>query len=213
MTSTIENSSPPSSTIPISVYPIYPRLIRISGTRNNVNASLIEPLASKLNKFDCFILDDGIENLYIWRGKSSNMFVKEECNNISHFIKDDCKGIKIIQIEQGEEDSQFWSLLGGKDAISDQQDPPLSKPVFFKLSENEPYEYITDKNLNLDDYYGLDNGYEILVVCRSNESVNLDLVKKSIDKYQTDNSYCLSKKVRACTLKEKVFVHFFEKIT
>lgn len=191
----------------------FPRLVRFSGFRNQVTSTWVDPRASSLNKDSCFILDDGKENLFYWRGKNSNMFVREECQIIISLIKERSKTYEVIQLEQGEENSSFWKLLGGKSKPAD-LNFEANAHQFIKMNiESEIYEIVKEKAeienlLNGGSCIALDTGFEIIYI-DGNESESSALLN-TIAKYKEENNRS-SWHSRPASSKDKMILHYANK--
>lgn len=94
-------------------------LIQVKGTRN-VKSIRVELSSKSLNNDDVFLLDTGGKILYLWNGKNSNRVKRAKALDLATRIKNKERGgnAKIITINSGEEDQQFWEEIGGKEEIS-----------------------------------------------------------------------------------------------
>ena len=91
-------------------------LLHIHGrTTLSTYATQVSLKASSLNTNDCFILVNPEKN-WIWLGKGATEDEKELAQNIG-------KGLNShdsIVFDEGQENDEFWSVLGGKEPYLDQ---------------------------------------------------------------------------------------------
>lgn len=159
-----------------------PRLIRVHGARNNIHCSLVPRQASSLNKNDCFVLDDAVGTLYVWKGKSANMFAKSECSDVALAISQASYGgkAKMINIQQGIESAEFWALLtNGKGDIAEADTTGVTAVArLLKLPVDSATPTTTGSAIQIEEgrtqlspgllrdsaIYALDTGFEIVVL-------------------------------------------------
>ncbi|KAL8208538.1 hypothetical protein R6Q57_007950 [Mikania cordata] len=86
-------------------------LIQISGTSvHNNKAIQVEPVATSLNSYDCFLLQSG-SSLFTWHGNQSTVEQHNIAAKIAEFLK---PGANVKFAKEGTENSTFWYALGGK---------------------------------------------------------------------------------------------------
>eukprot|EP00735_Rhodelphis_limneticus_P008798 TRINITY_DN2282_c0_g1::TRINITY_DN2282_c0_g1_i1::g.6847::m.6847 TRINITY_DN2282_c0_g1::TRINITY_DN2282_c0_g1_i1::g.6847 ORF type:complete len:944 (-),score=398.86,sp/P02640/VILI_CHICK/39.83/3e-174,sp/P02640/VILI_CHICK/32.63/2e-39,sp/P02640/VILI_CHICK/28.42/2e-32,Gelsolin/PF00626.17/1.1e-18,Gelsolin/PF00626.17/1.8e-16,Gelsolin/PF00626.17/1e-09,Gelsolin/PF00626.17/6.1e-17,Gelsolin/PF00626.17/2.5e-07,Gelsolin/PF00626.17/1.7e-10,VHP/PF02209.14/9.4e+03,VHP/PF02209.14/2.6e-14 TRINITY_DN2282_c0_g1_i1:633- len=88
-------------------------LYHVRGTNDlNTRAVQVEEKATALNSTDCFVLV-AYNKLYVWRGQFSTDTEKAYADNVAKLLQ---KGsiTEVKQLNEGEEDDEFWSALGGK---------------------------------------------------------------------------------------------------
>lgn len=183
----------------------YPRLLRFSGFRNQVTSTWADPKVKSLNKNDCFILDDGKEYLYYWRGKSANMFVRDECQNIFVMLKERSSSYNVFSIEQGEEHAMFWELLGGKDTVKDEvEDVATLSHDWIEIDvETNSYQKCEPK---IAPNVFLDTGFECCYIAGEEDPQ----VKSIIEQYKVDNQR-RAFIVRNVSMKDKIIAHYMNK--
>ena len=92
------------------------RLYKKSGER--VTRCFEVPLdSSSLNEDDAFLLDAG-NKVYTWFGESVSAFEKNKSASVAHNIKEKRLGSCDCILDVGNEDEDFWELLGGKGEIT-----------------------------------------------------------------------------------------------
>lgn len=112
------------------------RLLHVKGRWENTVSVTQVPLELKsLNDGDVFLLDSGLQ-VYQWNGKTAGVFEKRKGQEVIRQLNDQRNGrVKSTIIESGEDNADFWKLLGGKGpipaAVADDQ-KKSSKPVFVK---------------------------------------------------------------------------------
>ncbi|KAL3637230.1 Villin-3 [Castilleja foliolosa] len=86
-------------------------LIRISGTSlHNNKVVQVEPVATSLNSYDCFLLQSG-SSVFSWHGNQGTFEQQQLASKIAEFLK---PGSIIKHTKEGTESSSFWFPLGGK---------------------------------------------------------------------------------------------------
>ncbi|GFP92221.1 villin-3 [Phtheirospermum japonicum] len=86
-------------------------LIRISGTSlHNNKAVQVEPVATSLNSYDCFLLQSG-SSVFSWHGNQGTFEQQQLASKIAEFLK---PGSTVKHTKEGTESSSFWFALGGK---------------------------------------------------------------------------------------------------
>jgi hypothetical protein len=93
-------------------------LTRAAQGKRQVRANQVAVSHASLNSGDVFILDAGLK-LYQWNGKGSNKYERAKALDVVKRIKDNERGgrAEIICVDEGGEDDDFWSALGGKGRI------------------------------------------------------------------------------------------------
>lgn len=76
----------------------------------------VDLTADSLTSQDSFVLDSE-DVIYLWRGKNSNHREKFNAARLVTDLKKNRSKVKFIDINEGEEDENFWNLLGGKKEI------------------------------------------------------------------------------------------------
>lgn len=117
------------------------RLLWIKG-KKHVRIKEVPLSCSSLNKGDIFILDCGL-TLYQWNGPKSSIKEKARAAQIVRVLDSSRSGRpKIIVMEHGQEEEEFWKILGGKGRIKEPSEAPSdeewekkSDVKLFKLSD------------------------------------------------------------------------------
>lgn len=98
-----------------------PRLIQIKG-RKRIFVRRVELSISSLNEGDVFLLDTGKKGsvIYQWNGPQSNRIEKGKAMDVAKSIKDkERAGLhKVVVLESGVDDEEFWTLLTGSHSKS-----------------------------------------------------------------------------------------------
>ncbi len=102
------------------------RLIQIKG-RRHCFVRRVELSCGSLNNGDVFLLDTGKNNgniIYQWNGPDANRIEKGKGMDVAKSIKDkERSGVpKVVVLEAGADDSNFWECLGGKGSIASTED-------------------------------------------------------------------------------------------
>jgi len=145
-------------------------LYQLRGTKSvNTRAIAVDPVAPSLNSNDAFILDTD-DVAYVWYGKGANEFEKNMAKvMVKRIIGDSAKSIK--ELQEGSEPAEFWQVLGGKSAYSDQDflvEKDISARLFqcsdatgsFKVFEIHNF---TQDDLDDDDVMLLDAYHSVFV--------------------------------------------------
>ncbi|KAF5802234.1 putative villin headpiece, villin/Gelsolin, ADF-H/Gelsolin-like domain superfamily [Helianthus annuus] len=143
-------------------------LIQISGTSvHNNKAVQVEPVATSLNSYDCFLLQSG-SSLFTWHGNQSTVEQHNIAAKIAEFLK---PGANIKFAKEGTENSTFWFALGGKQGYTSKKTAPETSrdPHLFAFSFNrgkfeieEIYNFSQD-DLLTEDMLILDTHAEVFV--------------------------------------------------
>ncbi|KAI7747483.1 hypothetical protein M8C21_025899 [Ambrosia artemisiifolia] len=143
-------------------------LIQISGTSvHNNKAIQVEPVATSLNSYDCFLLQSG-SSLFTWHGNQSTVEQHNIAAKIAEFLK---PGATIKFAKEGTENSTFWFALGGKQGYTSKKSAPETgrDPHLFAFSFNrgkfeieEVYNFSQD-DLLTEDMLILDTHAEVFV--------------------------------------------------
>ena len=128
----------------------------------NTRAVQVDKTASALNSSDTFVLCDK-ERVVVWYGKHGSKDERAAAASIAEVLRgarDWC------EVEEGEEDQDFWEHLGGKteypEGVADEDDE--TAPRLFHCSnasgafETEEVLEFSQDDLQLDDVYLLDVG-------------------------------------------------------
>jgi len=118
-----------------------PRLLWIKG-KKRVRVTQVEMSHKSLNSGDIFILDNGL-TIYQWNGKNAGIQEKTRGAQISRALDDERQGKpKVIVVEDGHEEAEFWKLLGGKGDVksaaqggADDEEPKAADKKLFRLSD------------------------------------------------------------------------------
>lgn len=97
------------------------------------------PLAcSSLNNGDAFLLDTG-DKIFTWFGTSVSPFEKNKSASMAQNIADSRNGHAQKFIDVGDDNEEFWSLLGGKcdipDAVDEDAAPIQVDPTMYIISD------------------------------------------------------------------------------
>jgi hypothetical protein len=108
-------------------------LYRIRGNQpNNVVCTQIEETASQLNSCDAFVLTDyNNKKIYVWKGQAASEAECQAAFNNAGILAN--TGAEIIELKEGEEPEEFWTVLGGKTdycAIKDGEPAPRDPRLF-----------------------------------------------------------------------------------
>ncbi|KAI3787041.1 hypothetical protein L1987_41209 [Smallanthus sonchifolius] len=143
-------------------------LIQISGTSvHNNKAIQVEPVATSLNSYDCFLLQSG-SSLFTWHGNQSSAEQHNIAAKIAEFLK---PGANIKFAKEGTENSTFWFALGGKQGYTSKKTAQETSrdPHLFAFSFNrgkfeieEIYNFQQD-DLLTEDILILDTHAEVFV--------------------------------------------------
>jgi gelsolin len=155
-----------------------PRLLHVHGTTaKNVRVLEVDLAAKSLNSSDVFVLDAGL-HIYQFNGSKAKPIERNKGSTIANAIRDEREsGCQVHVLDEGGNDlAPFWKFFGGEqkiavDAPALDAQPELPK-VLFRLSDasgkmtfTKVAEGNTIKKSNLDsnDVFVLDAGYEIFV--------------------------------------------------
>ncbi|XP_076955070.1 villin-2-like [Bidens hawaiensis] len=143
-------------------------LIQISGTSvHNNKAIQVEPVATSLNSYDCFLLQSG-SSLFTWHGNQSAVEQHTLAAKIAEFLK---PGANVKFAKEGTENSSFWFALGGKQGYTSKRvtQETVRDPHLFAFSFNkgkfeieEIYNFSQD-DLLTEDILILDTHAEVFV--------------------------------------------------
>jgi hypothetical protein len=138
------------------------RLFRVF-RKDKTTRSVEVPLAcSSLNDGDAFILDAG-NKIYTWFGSGVSAFEKNESASIAQQLTDSRGGHAEFVVDVGDDNEDFWSLLGGKGDIAPAEDaaePPAFETKMYILSDAGGS--ISIKKVDVDKS-GLDSGNVVLI--------------------------------------------------
>ncbi|KAF8094400.1 hypothetical protein N665_0364s0023 [Sinapis alba] len=158
-----EKGSPDETYTPESI-----SLIQVSGTGVHNNKALqVEPVATSLNSYECFLLQSGT-SMFIWHGNQSAHELLELAAKVAEFLK---PGVTLKHAKEGTESSTFWFALGGKQNFTSKKvsTETVRDPHLFSFSFNrgkfqveEIYNFAQD-DLLTEDIYLLDNHAEVFV--------------------------------------------------
>eukprot|EP00957_Ditylum_brightwellii_P161042 12260678-Ditylum_brightwellii.AAC.1 len=102
-----------------------------------------------MNKSDCFVLDD-VTTAYTWFGKDCSMFEQYKANHPAHKMADSRHGQTHAVQDIGDNNEDFWKLLGGKGLIKealevkDEKIQDEEQANVFKISKEDDKIKITD---------------------------------------------------------------------
>nr|VDD57665.1 unnamed protein product [Brassica oleracea] len=141
-------------------------LIQVSGTGVHNNKALqIEPVATSLNSYDCFLLQSGT-SMFLWHGNQSTHEQQELAAKVAEFLK---PGVTIKHAKEGTESSSFWFALGGKQNFTSKKVSPetVRDPHLFSFSFNrgnvEEIHNFDQDDLLTEDMHLLDTHAEVFV--------------------------------------------------
>lgn len=92
------------------------RLFQIHRSHRVTRSSQVPPSCSSLNDGDAFLLDAG-NSVYTWFGTSCTPFEKERAAEMAHNLAENRHGHAKVEIDVGDDNPDFWDLLGGKGVI------------------------------------------------------------------------------------------------
>lgn len=150
-------------------------LFHIKGTESlDAMASQVPEESSNLNSGDCFVLVTP-EKVYIWHGSGASEEEKKVAESVSEVLS---KGKEVESIEEGSEDDQFWSYLGGKAEYPSEKEGFIcpAEPRLFRCTSSLGYfnvEEIYDfsqQDLLVDDVFILDTYTTVFVWVGSKSS-------------------------------------------
>jgi gelsolin len=152
-----------------------PRLLHLKG-KKRVRVTQVPLTRDSLNSGDVFILDGGA-NIFQWNGSGAGAMEKAKAMQVSEGLESDRKGkARVTVLSEGEDDKQFWELLGGKGPVKsaseggDDNEAPHGERKLFKLSDASGtlnFEEVAKGDavkrtlLQSDDVFVLDNGSEV----------------------------------------------------
>eukprot|EP00957_Ditylum_brightwellii_P033421 2532099-Ditylum_brightwellii.AAC.1 len=102
-----------------------------------------------MNEGDCFVLDD-VRMVYTWFGKDCSAFEKYEANRAAQKMADSWHGHTYVVQDVGEDNEEFWELLGRRGAVKevskvkDDKMPGEEQTKVFKVSEEDGKIEMTD---------------------------------------------------------------------
>jgi len=153
-----------------------PRLLHLKG-KKKVRVTQVDLSRDSLNSGDCFVLDAGLK-IFQWNGKKSGPSEKQKGAQLSRGIGDERRGrAKIIVLEEGDKEADFWKLLGGEGPVKsaeeggdDAEAEKTGVKVLFHLSDatgKMEFKQVGTGSgckkslLNSDDVFILDTGAEV----------------------------------------------------
>lgn len=182
--------------VPVEQYK--PKLLHVKG-KKNLRVREVPLLTASLNSNDVFILDNG-RTIYIWKGKSANSFEKFKSASVVEEIKAERIGKEnVITLDEGDDDEDFWKLLGGKGEIrkdEENKDDVVegAKKVMYHLSDStgklefKEVNYAKD-SLNTKDVFIIDTSKEILAwIGKESSQEEKSSALKYAEKYIKDHS-------------------------
>jgi len=150
---------------------VYPRLIRVSGEKQDIDTTLLPCLPISINRSDCFLLD--CENIIFQLNNQGGMYEKRKANDVARALNDERNGKCRIEVVDDGQDEEFWAVLGGKpDNIPENADTPNRPAELHHIGDNDGkviYEKVgTGKNikksmLNTNDVMLLDTGFGLFI--------------------------------------------------
>jgi gelsolin len=134
-----------------------PKLLHIRKIKNNVRIMETPLSCNSLNSGDCFILDAGLK-IFSWNGKDSNSFEKFKTTELAKNLEEKRNGApEVFHFSEGEESSEFWEILGGKNEIkpanivTDENLTNLGEKIMFKLSDSSGEMILTKVEFCMED--------------------------------------------------------------
>jgi hypothetical protein len=91
---------------------------------------------SSLNEDDAFLLDAG-DKIFTWFGASVSAFERNKSASVAHNIKEKRLGSCDCILDVGNEDENFWRLLGGKGEITSSSPAPVKEAEEEESSSTE----------------------------------------------------------------------------
>jgi len=154
-----------------------PRLLHLKG-KKQVRVIEVPLNHHSLNSGDVFIVDNGAE-LIQWNGKQAGIMEKAKAAELCQAIENERNGrCKARVISEGDDDADFWKLLGGKGAIasaaaggSDVEAEHDTDKLLYRLSDASGSLQFTEvargkkinpKLLDSNDVFVLDTGEEVI---------------------------------------------------
>ena len=161
-----------------------PHLFHISGTLKSASSIEVKLARESLCTDDVFVLDNGLQ-LYQWNGKSSNAGEKAKGGEILRQIREErnFKPSEPIILEEGEDDENFWAILGGKGEITSTKVYHRSLPrenALYRLSDSSGTLKFTEvakgklskSQLDSKDVFIIDNGEQVIAWVGSKASAD-----------------------------------------
>eukprot|EP01130_Rhizamoeba_saxonica_P001437 TRINITY_DN11297_c0_g1_i1.p1 TRINITY_DN11297_c0_g1~~TRINITY_DN11297_c0_g1_i1.p1 ORF type:complete len:447 (-),score=110.54 TRINITY_DN11297_c0_g1_i1:20-1216(-) len=155
------------------------RLLHLKG-KKTIRVKEVGLEAFNLNAGDVFILDNGTD-IYIWNGNESGVRERQKGGELGTALRNErnCQAT-IHQMEQGDEDPEFWEILGGETEIATAEEGGCDfeaekdvhrEPALLKVSNATGELVMTEKArgvisrdmLESEDAFVYDTGYEIWV--------------------------------------------------
>ncbi|CAH8358418.1 unnamed protein product [Eruca vesicaria subsp. sativa] len=137
-------------------------LIQISGTGvHNHKALQVEPVATSLNSYECFLLQSGT-SMFLWHGNQSAHELLELSAKVAEFLK---PGMTLKHAKEGTESSTFWFALGGKQSFTSKKAAAetVRDPHLYSFSINREIYNFAQDDLLTEDIYLLDTHAEVFV--------------------------------------------------
>jgi hypothetical protein len=176
----------------------FPRLIRISGKKLDMNSTLVQCTASSLNKTEAFILDTG-KKFFQFNGLNpvmNTVFERNRANEIINALNEEREGkCEREIIDFGHDNAEFWSILGGKldNLPMSNPDPGYTAELFVLSDESGEIVFkslakgrqIKKNLLRSDDVMILDTGFNAIVWegKKSNKNISSNAAKKYISEF------------------------------
>jgi len=143
-------------------------LFHIKGTTElNTRGIQVPEKASSLNSGDCFALQTP-NTVYVWQGRGSNAQEKKTAEVVAKILQEKRK---LVKVDEGKEDAEFWKFLGGKGDYAEFKESAeeLKPPRLFHCSSNAGYFHVEETfnfvqdDLISDDVMILDTFAEVFV--------------------------------------------------
>jgi len=99
-----------------------PRLFRVVKKGHSVQSFQVNLSCGSLNQGDVFLLDSG-KIIYTWFGNKCSPFEKSKAGTLAHNMAGMRFGHCDVIIDVPDTNEDFWTLLGGKGDISDEEGP------------------------------------------------------------------------------------------
>jgi len=198
------------------------RLFRVrclSTDKRDSRAEQVEEKAGSLSTDDVFILESK-DNCWIWKGKEST---GEEAGAAKEFMQLLCPGREFQEVDEGEEPTSFWEVLGGQEDYAQPDYKPILSPRLFHIRQlisgrSRAIEIFNFNRQDLvsDDVMMLDTGREVLVwlgteATSEEKSVSMKMAEQYLD---SDPSYRDSSNSLILQCKEgaepSLFTSFFQ---
>jgi len=113
-----------------------PHLFKVSRNDNKTVVEEVAPVVDSLSHLESFVLESGVQKIYVWNGDNASPFEKSAANLYAENLEaqigsDDATTCHEI-------DDAFWTLLGGQGTVRDQPRPSRKSISSFTLKQDLP---------------------------------------------------------------------------